>query len=53
MSKAQEYRLFAAECLRLAERQPKDRERWLRVAAQWRALAAREAGIENRPTDPD
>jgi hypothetical protein len=40
MSKAREYRQFAAECMRLAEAEPKDRDRWTRMAAQWHALAA-------------
>ena len=39
MSKAQEYRDYAAECLRMAEREPKDRDHWLSMAARWMALA--------------
>ena len=41
MSKAQEYRAYGAECLRLAEAQPKDREHWVKMAAQWTALAVK------------
>ena len=43
MSKAQEYRDYAAECLRLAERESKDRDYWLAMAARWKALAVRAA----------
>ena len=53
MSEAEEYREFAAECVRLAELEPKDRERWAKMAAQWTALAATAAGIKNSAPDPD
>jgi hypothetical protein len=53
MSEAHEYREYAAECLRLAEHEPKDRERWLKMAAQWTALAVKTAEIENPTADPD
>ena len=51
MSKAQEYRDYAAECLRLAEREPKDRDHWLAMAARWMALAERAAKTEKSDTD--
>ena len=50
MSAAQEYRYHAAECLRLAERHPQDRDRWLAMAAQWTALAE---ALEKRTAAPD
>ena len=53
MSKAREYREYAAECLRLAEREPKDRDRWLAMAAQWTALAAKAAELEGPAPDLD
>ena len=51
MSKAQEYRDYAAQCSRLAELEPKDRDRWRVMAAQWTALA--EAEEAKRTADPD
>ena len=53
MSEAEEYREFAAECVRLAELEPKDRERWSKMAAQWTAQAAKAAETENPCADPD
>ena len=47
MSKAREYEQYAAECLRQADRQPKDRERWMMLAAHWSALAAKVEREEN------
>ena len=53
MSNAKDYREYAAECLRLAELEPKDGERWLKMAAQWTALAVKATEIENPSADPD
>ena len=48
MSQAQQYRHYAAECMRLADGQPQEREHWLMMAARWTALAAMAAKIEDR-----
>ena len=52
MSEAHEYREYAAECLRLAELEPKDGERWLKMAAQWTALAVRLPRSKTLSADP-
>lgn len=47
MSRAREYEEYAAECLRLAEREPLDRDLWVALAAKWIALAAQARSDED------
>jgi hypothetical protein len=49
MSKAREYEEYAAECLRLAEREPLDRDLWVALAAKWTALPALAARSDEDP----
>ena len=51
MSEAQEYRDYAAVCLRMAEREPKDRDHWLAMAARWTARAEKAAKTEKTDRD--
>ena len=53
MSKAQEYRQYAAECWRRAWEKPKDREYWMTVAARWMVLAAMAAKSEAKQPSTD
>ena len=48
MSKAQEYRTYAAECWRKAWESPKDRDYWMAAAARWMVLAAMMAKTEGQ-----
>ena len=50
MSKAQEYRAYAAECWRRAWEKPKDRDYWMTVATRWFVLAAMAAKAESKPS---
>jgi hypothetical protein len=50
LAQAQELRDYAAQCLRLAEEHPDERDRWIRLAAKWNALADKLA--EQEPPKP-
>jgi hypothetical protein len=52
MTRAEEYRQYAAECIRVAQQMqnPADKTMLLDMAQKWRALAAK-AESEQRPSD--
>ena len=53
MSKAQEYRRYAAEYWRRAWEEPRNREYWMTVAGRWMVLAAMAAKTERQSPQRD